>query len=267
MPITLYRSGAFYSYDKVNSREKIKKVRKVSEIQRGEMILDFERGHKKPIIRPFKLTAKQKNTFISRCLVMEQFKQDHLKSFILTYDADQVENTKQDLNTFLSRCRRDFGFNSYAWTLELTKKRQFHYHFLTDSPFIDIPKFNRAWSSSRGRFTKNAIRDISFIRGAQNSSEYAIDSLKNVNSAGSYFLKQEKYKREGIGQRLWATSNTIKHIDLAMIGAEKQVINDQETINYIFSKAYEIKKEEFFVAGSIATRDSISLLDSIGITC
>ena len=215
MPITLYRNGTYFLYsEKGKGRRSNPSDRTLppGRYEQGD-IFQANTENKGGKDRPFKLSSRQKATIISRHLTIGEYALHIPRTFILTYNSSRVVNTKSDLNTFLTRARRDFKFNSYIWCLELTDNKQFHYHFMADCPYIDIEKFNQAWCSTRGYFSKNAVRAIEQVKGARKVGDYGAKTYKTI---GRYVSKKEKYKDEGIGQRLWGSSAKIKHLNISL---------------------------------------------------
>lgn len=239
MPIQLYKSGLWVGYNSSQPPPSLK----------GE-------ARPKRQDRKFKLSSISKALFTSRVITMAEISESPLKTFILTYDSKKVDNTKGDLNKFLTRSRRDFGLKNYGWNLELTEKGQFHYHFIAQMPRIDIQKFNKAWSSARGRFSKNSIRAIEEVKTPVGSSFYASKTLKKITE---YYTKKEEYKTEGIGQRLWGTSNGI-------VGGEKVELKEEihdDLIDYLVKSSSNVRETQFSTCGYVKTRESLEVFDTL----
>lgn len=100
--------------------------------------------------------------------------------------------------------RKNYNLNSYAWTLELTQKGQFHYHYIVDMPFTKVKKVNDAWCKARGYYSANAVRTMRAVYKAKSAAMYAAKYLSKAKKGG-----KEQYKVDGFPQRLYATSNNI----------------------------------------------------------
>lgn len=175
-----------------------------------------------------KTTAQAKRIFVSRAVYAGNHAKHgrKLKKFILTYrytDSNsliQPETTKKHINRFLNYVRGKLKAEFYLYTLELTEKGQYHYHFMLDCNFIDRKEINNVWSLIRGDYSANAVRDIKTLYDANGAAGYA----------AKYFTKNqelEKCKNSGVnvgerlkGLRLWATSQNLTGCEMVTIDAK-----------------------------------------------
>jgi hypothetical protein len=154
--------------------------------------------------RTYKIDKKVQALFVSRVITMQENARNGLKTFILTYDSNSVDDTQVRNNRFLSNLRKNYKLNSYAWTLELTKKGQYHYHYLVDMPYTKIDDINNAWSSARGYYSNNAVRAFKSVYKVKTAAIYAAKYMSKAKKAG-----KEEYKVIGFPIRLYATSNNL----------------------------------------------------------
>lgn len=156
------------------------------------------------------INSSAKRKFTSRCAYMHRNRKNRLKTFILTYkkrewNTDQerieiVKQSKKDINTFLTHLRKKFNCSSYAYTIEATKKKEVHFHFIVDMPFTDIKELNNTWCKIRGEYSNNAVRHLRAVKNQGRAVQYAAKYLSKSDQGDNELLK---------GFRRWTTSNNL----------------------------------------------------------
>jgi len=130
-------------------------------------------------------------------------KKNGLKVFILTFNSDEIKDPQEYNNRFLANLRKNYKLNSYAWTLELTIKGQFHYHYMVDMPYVKVSKLNDAWGKARKQQTVNAVREFRSVYNTLAAAKYAAKYFSKAKEG------KEEYKLIGFEHRLYATSNNL----------------------------------------------------------
>ena len=184
----LYKSGYFHSLN-----------REINKFNGSNLIAGANNKE-----RTYKIDKKVQALFVSRVITMKEKAKNGLKTFILTYDSNSIDDTQVRNNRFLSNLRKNYNLNSYAWTLELTQKGQFHYHYIVDLPFTPIEDINNAWCSARGYYSNNAVRAFKSVFKAKSAAMYAAKYMSKAKKGGKEF-----YKVIGFPNRLYATSNNL----------------------------------------------------------
>jgi hypothetical protein len=134
--------------------------------------------------RKFKLTPTKQKEYISRCLTMSDRKVNkRLATQILTYPyTENIENPYEDLNKYLTNLKKNYNLNAYMSALEITELNQWHFHLLVDMPFTQVEKLNKAWYTSRGYPSKNAVRDVRYVRNDFGVYKYCFGYLSKMKS-------------------------------------------------------------------------------------
>lgn len=113
-------------------------------------------------------------------------KKNNLIFLTLTYDSNlnkQIKECPNDLNRFITNCKKTYNLNSYVWTVELTKKGVPHYHILMDIPYTDIKLLNQSWNSASGNSSKNSVR-LPVSKGVVNNPNEVINYMSKYISKG-----------------------------------------------------------------------------------
>lgn len=199
--------------------------------------------------KKFTLGYRSRQIFMSRCMYADFVKVNKLKTFILTFRR-QPKDPNEVLNRFITNLRKNYGLTNYAYTLELTKKRVWHYHFLVDMPFIKVKKLNGAWCKARGDYSPNALRCLEVVKSTQGAAMYAAKYFTKFEAA------KEAYKRLGTKKRLWNTSSGLH-------GKELVEIIDYEDYMILKENAKELRENDFNISGFVDWDTAITMYQSI----